>query len=107
MLDVDYGETLSLEDARKSARGALDDLFRLTDRNKDDAITREETISASWEGARALGRSAFASADGNSDKYLSPEEFQTAISKSSKPLFDLADFGPTDTAQRLRGLPKR
>lgn len=91
VLDVDYGKSLSLEDARQAVGGATDDLFKVADRNHDGMITRDEAINTGWDQARSLGAQAFASADGNKDGYISPEEFQNVISRSSRPLFDAAD----------------
>lgn len=91
IVDVEYGKTLTLDEARQAVRGATDDLFKVADRNHDATITREEAIDAGWERARTLGADAFAAADSNKDGFITTNEFQELISRSSKPLFNAAD----------------
>jgi hypothetical protein len=98
LVNVDYGQTVTLEDARAAARTALDDLFRVADTDKNDVIGRQEAISASWEGVRSLGRHAFSAADTNDDGYLSTSEFEDVLTGSAKAVFSLAD---TDDDGRL------
>ncbi|HTQ06745.1 MAG TPA: EF-hand domain-containing protein [Polyangiaceae bacterium] len=91
VLDVQYGQTLSLEDARSAVRSATDELFKAVDRNHDGSITRDEAVSAGWDEAETLARDAFAAADSNKDGYISTGEFENLVERSSKPLFDAAD----------------
>jgi Ca2+-binding EF-hand superfamily protein len=91
LVDIDYGETVTIEDARASARSALDDLFRVADGDKNDVITRQEAITASWDGVRSLGRQAFSAADANRDGHLTASEFESAMTHSAKAVFSLAD----------------
>lgn len=91
VVDVEYGKTLTLDEARQAVRGAADDLFKVADRNHDAIITREEVIDMAWERARTLGADAFATADSNKDGFINTNEFQGLINRSSKPLFDAAD----------------
>lgn len=91
VLDVQYGQTLNLNDARSAVQGATDELFKAADRNHDGSITRDEAISAGWDEAQTLARDAFATADGNKDGSVSTDEFQALIERASKPLFTAAD----------------
>jgi Ca2+-binding EF-hand superfamily protein len=91
LLNVDYGQSLTIDDARSTARDALDGLFQVADANKDNAISRTEANTATWEGVRSLGRQAFAAADGNHDGYLSTSEFEGALTGSAKAVFSMAD----------------
>lgn len=91
LVDVEYGQTLSIEDARAAARGALDDLFRVTDASQDGMITRAEASDASWKGVRALGYKAFAAADGDGDDHLSSGELQGALVDAAQSVFSVAD----------------
>jgi hypothetical protein len=91
VVDVEYGQTLSIEDARAAARGALDDLFRVTDENQDGIITRAEASDASWKGVRALGHKAFAAADADGDDHLSSAELQGALVNAAQSVFSVAD----------------
>jgi hypothetical protein len=44
-----------------------------------------------WEGARALGRSAFEAADGDRNGRLTSQEFQAALQGPAKVAFTMAD----------------
>lgn len=96
LLDVNHGQTLSIDDARKATKDALDDLFRVVDGNKDGNVSREESVKASWEGVRAIGHSVFAAADGNRDGFLTVGEFQGAIDRSVQVVFKIADANKDD-----------
>jgi len=91
VLDVEYGKTVTLDDARQAVRAATDDIFKSMDRNHDGTITRDEAINAGWDQARKLGAEAFAAADANKDGYIQPGEFQNLVTRSSSPLFNAAD----------------
>lgn len=91
ILDVEYGKPLSADDARQAARAALDDLFRVTDGDRDGTITPAEARAASWQGARALEQQAFRAGDTNNDGKLTLEEFQGAVNQTAKFAFDAAD----------------
>lgn len=90
-LDINYGETLTIQQARKTADEALDGLFRVADGNHDGELTRQEAIGASWNGMRAVGQAVFTSADTNNDKRLSQQEFQAALDGAAANVFKLAD----------------
>lgn len=91
VLDVNYGQTLTIDDARKATKDALDDLFRVTDGDKDGKVSRQEALNASWEGARSIGHSVFTSADANNDGALTNGEFQGVIERSLQVAFKSAD----------------
>ncbi|MEO7037709.1 MAG: EF-hand domain-containing protein [Polyangiaceae bacterium] len=91
LLDVNYGQALSLTDARAAANTAVNDLFKMADRNKDGTISRQEALAAANEGAEAIGEKAFAAADANHDQFLSEAEFQEAASGPLKTVFELFD----------------
>jgi len=89
--DVKYDQTLSLEQVRSAARGALDDLFRLTDANKDNVITRAEASDAGRAGAHSLASRTFTATDANRDQFVDEGEFKGALDASAKSAFKLAD----------------
>ena len=91
LLDVNYGKTLSLTDARNAADTAVTDLFKMADTNKDGTISRQEALAAANEGAEAVGEKAFAAADTNHDHFLSEAEFQAAAAGSLKAVFEMFD----------------
>ncbi|WP_437640515.1 hypothetical protein [Sorangium sp. So ce854] len=91
LFDVDYGKPLTIAEARDAARDAVDDLYRAADQNRDGILARAEASAVVWEGARALGRSAFAAADGDRNGRLTVEEFQAALQGPAKVAFSLAD----------------
>jgi Ca2+-binding EF-hand superfamily protein len=91
LANLKYDQALTLEQVRKAARSALDDLFRLVDTDKNAVITQAEASQASLRGARELGSRAFAATDTNHDKYLEQSEFQRAIDDAAKSVFSLAD----------------
>jgi hypothetical protein len=91
LVDITYGKTLSLADARTAADSALEDLYKVADTNKDGVISRTEAVQAGGAGAQRVGKEAFAYADTNHDQRLSDAEFQAAMAAAAKPLFDMAD----------------
>jgi hypothetical protein len=91
LTDVEYGESLTLAEARDAARTAVNDMLGLMDANKDNAITLPEARNAAWEGTRALGRAAFRAADTDSDKSLNQDELQAAVRSSVEVAFSMAD----------------
>lgn len=96
LLDINYGQTLSIDDARRATKDAIDDSFRVADGNKDGKVSREEAVNASWEGARTIGHSVFAAADGNHDGFLTSAEFQGAVDRSVQVVFKTADSNKDD-----------
>ncbi len=91
LFDVDYGKPLAIAEARDAARGAVDDLYRVADRNRDGILARDEASAVAWEGARALGRSAFEAADGDRNGRLTLQEFQAALQGPAQVAFAMAD----------------
>jgi hypothetical protein len=91
MVGVDYGKPLSADDARKAARGAMNDLFKVVDDDSDGTITPAEARAASWEAVRALGQRAFRSGDANKDGKLDLAEFQSAVGTTAKLAFEAGD----------------
>lgn len=98
VLDVEYGQPLSADDARKAAQSALDELFRVTDTNKDSSLSQAEARAAAWQGARSLGQQVFRSVDGDKDGNLALQEFQKALNDAARLAFDAAD---TNNNQQL------
>ncbi|WP_437728282.1 hypothetical protein [Sorangium sp. So ce861] len=91
LFDVDYGKPLTIAEARDAARGAVEDLYRAADENRDGILARAEASATAWEGARALGRSAFEAADGDRNGGLNLQEFQAALQGPAKVAFSMAD----------------
>lgn len=91
MVGVDYGKPLSADDARKAARGAMDDLFKVVDDDRDGTLTPAEARAAGWEAVRALGQRAFRSGDKNNDGKLDLAEFQSSVGTTAKLAFDASD----------------
>lgn len=92
ILDSAYDKSLKLSDARAAAGTAVDDAFRLADTNNNKEIDGAELADVSLKGARSLGHATFASADTNGDQFLSADEFQNAISASTRPVFQMTDL---------------
>jgi Ca2+-binding EF-hand superfamily protein len=69
----------------------VDELYRRADTDRNGVIAASEARSLAWQGAGALGRSAFQAADGDSDQRLSLEEFQAALQEPARITFNLAD----------------
>ncbi|WP_438036493.1 hypothetical protein [Sorangium sp. So ce204] len=91
LFDVDYGKPLPIAEARDAARGAVEDLYRAADQDRDGVLSRAEASGVAWEGARALGRSAFEAADGDRNGRLTSQEFQAALQGPAKVAFAMAD----------------
>jgi hypothetical protein len=91
LFDVDYGKPLPIAEARDAARGAVEDLYRAADQNRDGLLSRAEANAVVWDGARALGRSAFEAADGDRNGRLTSQEFQAALQGPAKVAFAMAD----------------
>jgi Ca2+-binding EF-hand superfamily protein len=91
LLDVNYGQALSLQEARKAAGSAVADLFMMVDSNKDGSISRPEALAAANRGATAVGEKAFAAADANHDQFLTESEFQDAAAGSLRTVFEMFD----------------
>ncbi|WP_437978354.1 hypothetical protein WMF11_18105 [Sorangium sp. So ce295] len=91
LFDVDYGKPLAIAEARDAARGAVEDLYRAADQDRDGILSRAEANGVAWEGARALGRSAFEAADGDRNGRLTSQEFQAALQGPAKVAFTMAD----------------
>lgn len=91
LVDVEYGQPLTITEARDAARGAVNDLFSVVDTNKDGMITAAEARSAAWDGARAVGRAAFQAADTDRNGTLSEEELQAAMRTAATAAFKLSD----------------
>ncbi|MEO6600435.1 MAG: hypothetical protein ABIQ16_11215 [Polyangiaceae bacterium] len=91
LVDPNYGQTLTLVDARNAANTAVNDFYRMTDSNKDGFISRDEAISAGTQGAAALGSEAFSAADSNHDHALSPAEFTNVLTSSANSIFQTFD----------------
>jgi hypothetical protein len=43
LFDVDYGKPLTIAEARDAAHGAVDDLYRASDKDRDGVLSRAET----------------------------------------------------------------
>ncbi|WP_438029898.1 hypothetical protein [Sorangium sp. So ce233] len=91
LFDVEYGKPLAIAEARDAARGAVEDLYRAADQDRDGILSRAEASAVVWEGARGLGRSAFQAADGDRNGRLALEEFQAALQAPAKVAFSMAD----------------
>lgn len=90
-LDIEYGQPLSADEARKASQSALDELFRVADNDKNATITPAEARAAAWQGARALGQQVFRSADADKDGLVAFQEFQQAVNEAAKVAFAAAD----------------
>jgi Ca2+-binding EF-hand superfamily protein len=97
MLDLEYGKSLSADDARAAAKGALDDVFDVADSDSNGTITPAEARVASWAGVRNLGQQAFRSVDANADGKLDLAEFQGAVDKTAKLAFEAGDANDNGT----------
>lgn len=91
LLDIEYGKPVNVAEARSAARAAVDDLFRLADRDKDGSIDAEEAAAATAAGAYELGRQVFRSADADRDGGLSVDELKSSIDAPLRLAFSLAD----------------
>jgi hypothetical protein len=91
LLDLETTKPVTSAQARDIARGAVDDLFRTADSNSDSTITLAEARDAGWEGARAIGRAAFETADRDDNSRLTLVEFQGAVDSPVRVAFALAD----------------
>jgi Ca2+-binding EF-hand superfamily protein len=91
LTDIKADKPVTLEQVKQAAQTGLDDLFRVTDANKDQVITRAEATDAGLEGARTLAGRAFAAADANGDQYLDAKEFEGVLDNSAKAVFTMAD----------------
>lgn len=91
MFDAEYGKSLSMAEARDAARIAVDELYGRADVDRNGVIAATEARSLAWEGASALGRSAFQTADADRDQRLSLQEFQAALQEPARITFNLAD----------------
>ncbi|WP_437621783.1 hypothetical protein [Sorangium sp. So ce1151] len=91
LFDVDYGKPLAIAEARDAARGAVEDLYRAADQDRDGILSRAEASAVAWDGARALGRSAFEAADGDRNGRLTLQEFQAALQGPAQVAFAMAD----------------
>ena len=91
MMDIEYDKPLSAQDVRSAARSALDDVFRVVDRDKNGTITQVEVRNASVSGAKALGHQAFAAADANNNGSLDMNELKSSVTAVISPVFGAAD----------------
>lgn len=89
--DVNYGQPLTMEEARRASDAALADLYSAVDGNRDGIISADEARATSWEAARVVGKQIFSSADSNNDGALETKEFEGAVASSAQVVFSLAD----------------
>lgn len=91
LLDIEYGKPVPVSEARNAVRAAVDDVFRLADRDKDGSLDADEASTSSLAGTFALGRSVFRGSDADRDKGLSVDEFRSSIDTPLRMAFQLAD----------------
>lgn len=90
-LNIEYGQPLTMPEARQAARTAVDQVMQLVDANRDETITPAEVRDASARGARFVGRTAFQAADADGDGKLNQKEFQSALEPPMQAAFKAAD----------------
>lgn len=91
LLDVEYGQPVRAEQARATAKSAVDNLFAWADKNKDGELTEAEARNASLEGAQAAGRAMFRAIDANNDNQVSEAEFRNSLEGPAAIAFKMAD----------------
>jgi hypothetical protein len=91
MLDVDYGQPVTAEEARKVSRRAVDDFYAEVDSDRNGFVSHDEARNASWEGAQVLGQALFSAADPNADGSLTSQELQNAMHGPARAAFEVAD----------------
>jgi EF hand len=96
--DVEYGKPLTIAEVRTAAKSLVDDLFGFADKDKNDSIDLKEANTASREGVRALGRTAFNNIDADRDGALTYEELKQLVDAPLRKAFEMTD---SDSNQRL------
>lgn len=89
--NIDYGKPLKIDEARNAARELVGEIFAMVDDDKNGSIDQSEVRAAGQEGARALGRSAFAAADRNNDGALTKQELGWLVEQPVTRAFELSD----------------
>ncbi len=91
IMNVDYDQPIAAKDVRAAANSALDDLYSVVDKNHDKKISILEARSASVAGAQALGHQVFAAADTNGDGAVELAELEASVDAGVKSAFGTAD----------------
>jgi Ca2+-binding EF-hand superfamily protein len=98
---------------REAAHQVVDEVFRLADTDRSGSLTQGEALQAGWSRVRALASGAFLTYDGNGDKKLSLDEFQSALKESSRVAFQAADtdkdgaLTANEVGSAVRGIARR
>lgn len=91
ILDIDYGQPVTAEEARRAAREAVNVAFAGLDVNRDDRLTSTELKVGVSTLTAAATDAAFKSADKDTTGDISLNEFEAALLIPARTVFAMAD----------------